>query len=316
MNFESFKSLYLKQAPQEFPNKVKTNPILSVIVLTYQHADYIEECLDGILKQETDFEFEIIIGEDDSKDGTRETCMYFAKKYPEKIRLILHTSINKIKVNEEITGNFNAVYCFFQTRGKYISFCEGDDYWEDPKKLQKQLNFLQRNSEFILSFHNYKKKYLHTNKIIKNKANKYKQPSKNIPKIELLLSKEHPLLVTVCFRKAFQEIPSQLLEVLNLDTFLLSFLGNFGKAKYQGEIKPAISRKHPTGIWNSQTRINQLYLKLLTLKKLEEFYSTVNSSISTYYKKKRRNQNKMIIWASIKSINKPMFRKSIMAYFR
>ena len=98
MNFESFKSLYLKQAPQEFPNKVKTNPILSVIVLTYQHVDYIEECLDGILKQETDFEFEIIIGEDDSTDSNLKIVKQYAKKHPDKIRLFLQSPLNKIQV--------------------------------------------------------------------------------------------------------------------------------------------------------------------------------------------------------------------------
>ena len=74
----------------------------------------------------------------------REICIEYAQKYPEKIRLFLHHPSNKIKVLDIITGNFNGFYNFYNTRGNYIAFCEGDDYWTDPLKLQKQVDYLKK----------------------------------------------------------------------------------------------------------------------------------------------------------------------------
>jgi glycosyltransferase involved in cell wall biosynthesis len=150
---EEFIKKYQKVPVTEYKNNVSENPLVSVLVITYQHKDYIKECLDGILMQKTDFPFEILIGEDDSKDGTREICIEYAKKYSNLIRLFLHSRENNILINGSPTWHFNSLYNMLSASGKYIALCEGDDYWTDSDKLQKQIEFLEANRNFSACTH-------------------------------------------------------------------------------------------------------------------------------------------------------------------
>lgn len=147
MNFEKFKAQYEYIPVIEHPNRVTDNPLVSVCVQTYNQVNYIKECLNGILMQKTDFPIEILLGEDASSDGTREICLEYQEKYPDKIRLFLHHRENNIKINGGFTGRFNFLYNLYSATGKYIALCEGDDYWTDPLKIQKQVDFLNRNDE-------------------------------------------------------------------------------------------------------------------------------------------------------------------------
>jgi len=123
-------------------------PLVSVVVPTYQHAGYIRDCLDGILMQKTDFPYEIIVGEDESKDGTRQICMEYAENYPDRIRLFLRDrSISHYKVGDRSIP-YNALFSRMSARGKYLAVCEGDDYWIDSCKMQKQVNFLEENPDY------------------------------------------------------------------------------------------------------------------------------------------------------------------------
>lgn len=124
----------------------KINPVVSVCVITYKHAAFIEECLDSILMQETDFPFEIIIGEDNSTDGTREICKRYADQHPDKIRLFLRRLNHKIEVNGNKTFHFNLIENLKAARGEYIALCEGDDYWLVKDKLQKQVKLSNEKS--------------------------------------------------------------------------------------------------------------------------------------------------------------------------
>ncbi len=146
---------YQKVEVKDYPNQVKSEPLVSVCVQTYQHVNFIKDCLEGILMQKTTFDYEILLGEDESTDGTREICLEYAEKYPVKIRLFLHRRENVIKINGNPTGRFNLFYNFSKAFGKYIALCEGDDYWTDPYKLQKQVDFLEANSDYGLVCSNY-----------------------------------------------------------------------------------------------------------------------------------------------------------------
>ncbi len=126
-------------------NKVPADPKVSILVQTYNHHLTIAQCLEGILSQKTDFAYEILLGEDDSRDGTREVCLAYAKKYPERIRLFLHQRSNNIAINGKPTGKFNVLYNFKEVRGEYFAICEGDDFWIDDCKLQKQVDALEAN---------------------------------------------------------------------------------------------------------------------------------------------------------------------------
>ena len=116
------------------------NPLVSIFMITYNHEKYIAQSLEGVLMQKTDFEYEIVIGEDCSTDKTREIILKFVKKNPEKFKLILHEKNVGMMANEIAVMNA----CI----GKYIALCEGDDYWTNPLKLQKQVDFLEKNTEY------------------------------------------------------------------------------------------------------------------------------------------------------------------------
>lgn len=129
---------------------------MSVCVTTYNHADYIKDCLEGILMQKTEFPIEILLGEDASTDGTREICLEYAKKYPKQIRLLLHHRENNIKINGNPSGRFNFLNNLYSAKGKYIALCEGDDYWTDSLKLQKQVELMEDNENIGIVHTKYK----------------------------------------------------------------------------------------------------------------------------------------------------------------
>lgn len=128
-------------------------PLVSVVVTTYQHGSYITECLDSILMQEIKFPVEIIIGDDGSVDGTQEICKEYAKKYSDKIRLFIRDrNLSQYSDTKNRIIRFNGVWNRMSARGKYIAICEGDDYWIDPSKLQKQIDLLEADSKYGLCY--------------------------------------------------------------------------------------------------------------------------------------------------------------------
>ena len=120
-------------------------PLLSIVTITYNHEPYIRKCIEGILMQQVNFTMEFIIAEDCSTDGTLAICKEYAEKYPNLIQLI--TSENNVGV---IANERRAMKA---AKGKYIAFCEGDDYWTDQLKLQKQVDFLEEYPDYSVTFH-------------------------------------------------------------------------------------------------------------------------------------------------------------------
>lgn len=115
------------------------HPIVSVLMLTFNHAKYIRQAVESVMMQRTDFDYELIIGEDASTDGTRKICFDLQKKYPEWIR-VLWSEKNLYAIN----GNIRRVN--EHVRGEYVAFLEGDDYWTDECKLQKQVDLIRRTN--------------------------------------------------------------------------------------------------------------------------------------------------------------------------
>lgn len=119
--------------------------LVSVICNTYNHEDYIRDALEGFIKQKTDFKFEVLIHDDASTDKTPEIIREYEKKYPDIIKPIYQTE------NQYSKGvKISKVYQEPRALGKYIALCEGDDYWTDPKKLQKQCSFLEEHPEYSM----------------------------------------------------------------------------------------------------------------------------------------------------------------------
>ena len=124
-------------------------PIVSIFCITYNHASYILQCIEGFLNQKTSFPFEIIINDDCSTDGTVDILKDYYKKAPDIIRLVLHDENCYSKGIKQIILN----YIYPIARGKYFALCEGDDYWTDPNKLQMQVDFLESHPEYSMCFH-------------------------------------------------------------------------------------------------------------------------------------------------------------------
>lgn len=124
-------------------------PLVSVCCLSYNHELYLRQCLDGIVMQETDFPFEIVIHDDASKDRSQEIIREYERRYPDLFNCILQTE-NQYSKDHRILARF----VFPEARGKYIALCECDDYWTDPLKLQKQVDFLEGHPDYSMCFHN------------------------------------------------------------------------------------------------------------------------------------------------------------------
>lgn len=123
-------------------------PLVSVSVITYQHSEYINDCLDGILMQETNFSIEVLVHDDASTDGTEEIIREYESKFPNIVKPLYE------KENQWEKGRKgSAVFNFPRAEGKYIALCEGDDYWTDPLKLQKQIDNLSKYPDCDLCFH-------------------------------------------------------------------------------------------------------------------------------------------------------------------
>jgi glycosyltransferase involved in cell wall biosynthesis len=130
---------------QELPKM--TDPLVSVSMITYNHAPFIAQAIDGVLQQKVNFPIELVIGEDCSPDDTRKIVFEYQKKFPDIIRVI--TSDKNVGMKQ------NGLRLMKACQGKYIAFCEGDDFWQSPHKLQKQVEYLDSHPECGLVFTDY-----------------------------------------------------------------------------------------------------------------------------------------------------------------
>lgn len=122
--------------------------MVSICCLAYNHEKYIRKCLDGFVMQKTNFKYEVLIHDDASTDSTAEIIREYEKKYPDIIKPIYQTE------NQYSKGvKINKTYQYPRAVGKYVAMCEGDDYWSDPLKLQKQFDALEENSCCSISTH-------------------------------------------------------------------------------------------------------------------------------------------------------------------
>ena len=133
----------------------KNEIVVSISCITYNHAPYIRQALDGFIMQQTNFRFEVLIHDDCSTDGTDDIIREYATKYPDIIKP-LYEEENQYQ-NGKPHGS--AVWNFPRAKGKYIAICEGDDYWTDPLKLQKQVDFLESHPDFSMVFANVRLHY-------------------------------------------------------------------------------------------------------------------------------------------------------------
>ncbi|MCB5279205.1 MAG: glycosyltransferase family 2 protein [Candidatus Cloacimonetes bacterium] len=123
-------------------------PMVSVLMITYNHEKFIRQAIEGVLMQKVDFEYELLIHDDASPDRTAEIIREYEAEYPKIVKPIYQTE-NQYSQGIDVS-KFNRE----RAKGKYIASCEGDDYWIDPSKLQKLVNYLEQHPEYICASHN------------------------------------------------------------------------------------------------------------------------------------------------------------------
>lgn len=220
-------------------------PVVSVIVPTYQHAVYIEKCIQGILMQRTAFSVEILIGEDESTDGTREICERLAADNPDRVRLFLGSRKEVIYILGRPTGRANFLNLLRAASGKYIAVCEGDDYWTDPLKLQKQVDFLEANPDCSLCFH---RAMLLKGDKLEMQPIPDKVDMDHVQFEDLLSTFNFIATGSVVFRKWKGNSPKWMYEVPFLDLGLHGFMAQTGKIHCINEAM-SVYRIHSGGAW-------------------------------------------------------------------
>lgn len=226
---------------------------VSVLMITYGHENYIIEAIEGVLMQKCDFEVEFVIANDNSPDKTDDVVINFLanKTVPDNI-IIKYT---KQEVNKGMNANF--IWALEQASGKYIALCEGDDYWTDPLKLQKQVDFLEENEEYVLCGHIVDK--LNYEGEIDITENLYQDFSFT----QNQLYKTHIPTLSAVFRNKFDVIPNEFLVSPSGDFILWSYLGQFGSF-YMFSQKMAIYREHVGGVWSGVNLVNKIKNSVLT----------------------------------------------------
>lgn len=240
-------------------------PLVSVIVGTYNHENYIAKCLDSIIMQKTNFPFEIILGEDNSSDKTREICKQYAAKYPKIIKLFLRKREDVIYINNRPTGRYNFIENLKAASSNYLALCDGDDYWIDAYKLQKQFDFLNNNFDYslcasrVMEKHETGKKHLD-----------YIPVFKEYYSIEdLLLYVNFIKTVSTFFRREHLNLDDPILKKVPFaDLYFWLKLSENKKIKILPDVT-ACYRIHSTGVWRGidDVKRNESYILFMQLMK-------------------------------------------------
>ncbi len=230
---------------------------VSIVVITYKHEKFIRQTLDSIVSQKTNFDFELIIAEDFSPDKTRSICEEFAEQYPAVVRLL------PSERNYGAMANF--IRAIYACTGKYIAMCEGDDYWIDDHKLQKQFDFMEANPDFTLCFTGVE--VIDEMGWNKDSSHFLPKPEKDIYTIEDIILSEMNIVPTptIFFKNVLPKpFPDFYVNTLVGDMGIQLFAAQKGKFKFLNE-KMAVYRNHSGGMTKSKENIelgNGVLLKL------------------------------------------------------
>lgn len=204
---------------------------IAICMLTYNHESFLKYAIESILNQKTDYKFKLFIGEDFSTDSTREICLKYKDLYPDKIELLL----NEHNIGATLTAEKTYSKCI-ESGAKYIAMLEGDDYWKDSYKLQKQVEFLELNPEYTFSMGIVNTLIEKTGKIIRHKE--HVNPAKSeVYQLKDYLRAPFSHTSSFVFRNSGLYFPEwkkkihagdQLLVILNT--------GVSGKIKYHNEV--------------------------------------------------------------------------------
>lgn len=276
-------------------------PLVSICCITYNHEKYIRDTIEGFLKQKTDFSIEIIIHDDASTDRTSEIVLEYKEKYPNLFQVVLQNENQYSKQR----GSIFAQFVFPIVKGKYVALCEGDDYWTEPLKLQRQIDKLEKNPECDLCFHPVIAKFEHEsekNKVICQHSNQ----DKHFTTQEIILGGPTfcPTASLVIRRKVVDEGSLYQKAGIGFSYFLQIFAALSGGAIFIVE-PMAVYRKMSEGSWNERSK-NDSEMLLKHHKKILEHINTTNSITNKIYDKEFFQVEKLRIF---KVLSYPEFSK-------
>ena len=249
--------------------------MISIVCTTYNHEHFVDDAIISFLTQETIYPFEIIIHDDASTDNTKDIIERYRKEYPNIIKVILQVE------NQYSKGNKPLNICFRMAKGKYIALCEGDDFWCDTTKLNKQVSFLEANPEYIISCHNASIIDQNNNEISSSKLTPAQM--RDFSAEELIKTEAFLLTLTWVFRNIVDFDFPERNKVLNGDTFMISTLGLYGKSKYHDDIIPAAYRVHSGGVWSSLNEEKKLTALINTRYWLQIYHKRIGSGWDEYF---------------------------------
>ncbi len=237
---------------------------VSVLMLAYNHAQYIAQAVDSVLMQQVDFDYEIVIGEDCSTDNTRDILLRYQQENPEKIRLLLP--------EKNLGMHDNLIQTFKACRGDYIALLEGDDYWTSPDKIQKQVDFLDARDDHTICFHK---------ALVRERDGRPDwyipvafQP-KQVFNLQYLLGVCNPMTTaSIMFRQGFiHELPDWVYDLGFTDWVLQILLAQHGKIGYINETM-SVYRIHLQGNWSQQNQIQGLLGKIKFFEHLSKHFDS------------------------------------------
>jgi len=265
--------------------------IVSVCCLTYNHEKYIRQCLDGFVMQQTDFAYEILIHDDASTDSTADIIKEFEALYPRIIKPIYQ------KENQYSKGvSMSITYNFPRAKGKYIAMCEGDDFWTDSLKLQKQVDFLQENEDYVACGC-----YTDMERYGKLEIKDAPFIEKSFNQIDLIRKNPFPTLTTMFRKVDLTDYNNYNLIVGDIELFMyLSQFGDFMKLPFKG----SVYRFHGKGVNSGNDHYANKTKSILAKLKFNEKFKLFPNSL---YKSRLR----FFIKSEIKRIvkNKILRRK-------
>lgn len=222
--------------------------VVSVVMITYGHENYISEAINGVLSQECNFEFELILSNDASPDNSDFVINKCLSSHP-KAHLVKYFSHD---TNLGMMGN--SLFAMNRAKGKYIAFCEGDDYWTDNRKLQLQVDFMESHSDYSMIFH----------KVIISQINDEDTFSYPIPPCDTLylsdIIRTHYIpTCSLLYRSSYfpKGYPEWLINSISGDIPLEILLSSRGKTKYI-DISMACYRRNLGGISQSKAQISKM----------------------------------------------------------
>jgi len=226
-------------------------PLVTILCISYNQEKYIRQTLEGFLMQEVNFDYEIIVHDDASNDGTQAIIEVFANEHPEIFRLILEKENRYSKTGVQFLNDM-----YKMARGKYIAVCEGDDYWSDSKKLQTQVDFLEKNKDYSIVFHPVRI-FFENGEV----EDSFFPDFKTGFTVKRLLQGNFIQTNSVMYRARSKNEYAQLAtDVMPVDWFMHLYHAQFGKIGFIDKVMSAY-RRHEGGLWWKSAQPNPEFLK-------------------------------------------------------